>query len=144
MIAPIMRGEEVSFSLATYKCIIKDCPLPTEIEAKITNFCTFKRMRKSHGEYPLMRFTRLFLGTIWAHKGSYRINRTTCLEMSGQTLNRMPQLKYKKLLADAGLISGGWERTIIRHKGAALYKMTPDTLEVFQSHYQEAIQPARA
>jgi hypothetical protein len=117
------------------KCDPKE--LPKAIEKMLSGQTAGMRKRAGKAEFPYIEFARSFLRTLWQHGGKCRINREVCLEMSG---SRKPhtQLRYKQLLADAGLIEPDWDLTIRRHQLAALYKLTKVAMELFRAATQQA------
>jgi hypothetical protein len=119
------------------KCIIKETPLPTQMEAQITQLARKEKMRQHKGLYPVLRFARPFLRAQWDNQGTAEINREACLAMSGVN-NPNVQLRYKKFLVRAGLLQDGWERTIRRGQSAATYKLTDAAMAMFQSASQRA------
>jgi hypothetical protein len=120
-----------------WKCIISDLVLPAPIEAQINRLAESAGMRKRNGEYPLLRFARPFLLTLWGCEGNARIPRDACLEMSGIN-NPNVQLQYKQRLVEAGLIEPDWEKSIRRYEHAALYKLTTAAMELFRQAAQRA------
>lgn len=120
-----------STSSVYLKCNLNDTPLPAEIESLVVEFARANEMRRTGGEYPLLRFARRFFNHLWDKKGSSRINRETCLEMSGSVKPNL-QLQHKKNLVKLGLLDRDWEKTIRRGSRSALYRMTPRCKEIFQ------------
>ena len=120
-----------SISSVYLKCNLNDTPLPAAIESLVVEFAGANGMRKTGGEYPLLRFARRFFNHLWDRKGSSRINRGTCLKMSGSVKPNL-QLQHKKNLVKLGLLERDWEKTIRRGSRSALYRMTPRCKEIFQ------------
>lgn len=145
-IAPELEGRPAhdsspSFSPSTYMCIIKDDPLPDELEARLATIAERNDHRKRDGEYPFVRFARRFLHSLWDNRGKARLNRETVLEMLGGK-NPNQQVEYKKLLADHGLIEPNWERTIRRGESSARYELARTARTAFEASYQRAVRKA--
>ena len=94
-----MGSEALPQSLSSfdYKCRNKDCPLPPEIESKIAQIITIERMRKSDGEYPLLRLGRRFFNALWDGRGSARIPRDMWHAMLGyeDPSEALPQTNFR-------------------------------------------------
>lgn len=75
------------------------------------------------------------MNALWDNRGKARLDRETILAMLGGK-NPNQQVGYKKLLATAGLIERGWERTIRRGESSARYKLAALSLYAFQVRCQ--------
>jgi hypothetical protein len=101
-------GETASvvFPLTTYMFINKDAPLPGVLESEVEQIARDHRMRKRNGGYPLVRFARRLLNTLWERGGEARLSSEVLIKMVGTT-NPNQQVWYRRLLQDRGLIQEG-------------------------------------
>ena len=86
--------------------INKDATLPPRLESEIEQIARDHRMRKRNGEFPLLRFARRLLNTLWEQGGTARLNNEILIKMVG-TSNPNQQVSYRILLQDSGLIEEG-------------------------------------
>ena len=115
--------------------------LPPILEDQVDQIARDNRMRKRNGEYPLARFARRLLNTLWEQGGTARLNNELLIEMVG-TSNPNQQVSYRRLLQDGGLIvEGSGESDYLRQTWDLLQGSFPDNLssETFprsKSNYQ--------
>jgi hypothetical protein len=100
------ESSSVVSSLTTYMFINKDTPLPSTLESEIEQIARDHRMRKRGGEYPLVRFGRRLLNTLWEHGGKARLSNEVLIKMLG-TSNPNQQVWYRHMLQEGGLIQEG-------------------------------------
>ena len=93
-----------SSSLTTYMFINKE--LPPSIESEIEQIANDHRMRKRNGQYPLVRFARRLLNTLWQREGTARLSNEALVKMVG-TSNPNQEVSYRRLLQQSGLIQEG-------------------------------------
>ena len=80
--------------------------LPPSIESEIEQIANDHRMRKRDGQYPLVRFARRLLNTLWQREGTARLSNEALVKMVG-TSNPNQQVSYRRLLQQSGLVQEG-------------------------------------
>jgi len=98
------NAPSVSSSLTSYMFINKE--LPPTVESQVEQIARNHRMRKRDGEYPLVRFARRLLNTLWEREGTARLSNEVLVKMVG-TSNPNQQVYYRRLLQQGGLIEEG-------------------------------------
>jgi hypothetical protein len=88
-------------------------------------------MRRSKGEYPLLRFARRFLGILWHNRGSARIHTE---DLTGMVGNVHQQNEYKQALRRLGLLRD-WTGTYRVGAASALYRLTQEAEHAFEAAY---------
>ncbi len=127
---PDMSGVE-EHNCTTYSLPLSDVPLPPSIENQLTEYARSHRMRRSGGEYPLIRFARIFLGTLWHNRGSARIHTQDLTSMTG---NVHQQNEYKQALRALGLLRD-WTGTYRVGAVSALYRLSDETSQAYEASY---------
>jgi hypothetical protein len=122
---------EGRYNCTTYSLPLSCVPLPPHIEQRLTEFALARHMRRSKGEYPIVRFARQFLGLLWHNKGSARIHSHDLTSMTG---NVHQQNDYKQALRDVGLLRD-WTGTYRVKAASALYRMTDEAKHAFEAEY---------
>ena len=90
-------------------------------------------MRKSKGEYPLVRFARQFLGILWHNRGSARIHTKDLTTMAG---NVHQQNDYKQALRGLGLVRD-WTGSYRVNVASALYRLTDEAEQAYQGAFRQ-------
>jgi hypothetical protein len=124
-------GEE-EYNCTTYRLPLSDIPLPPPIEDRIIRYAETHRMRRSDGEYPLIRFARQFLGVLWHNLGSARIHTHQLTEMTG---NVHQQSEYKQALRGLRLVRD-WTGTYRVGAASALYLLTDEAKQAYELAYR--------
>ncbi|WP_145275723.1 hypothetical protein [Tautonia plasticadhaerens] len=107
--------------------------LPDQIESTLDAVVKRFGMRKRGGDYPFVTFARRLVNLLFDNEGRADIDLETFL---GWTNNSRSQNdRFKKLLAQANIIHGDWERTIKRGVKSATYKLTAQTMKAMGLDY---------
>jgi hypothetical protein len=117
-----------------------DPVIPDTIEAVLQNIVKNHPKLVSNGKCTFLDFARRFLSTIWQKKGRAHLNWQTLNAMRGkpEAKDRIQVLRYKALLADAGLIYNDWEKHARRGLASCLYRLTKKAKEVFEKEFKQA------
>ncbi len=107
--------------------------MPSSIENQLTRFAKARRMRRTEGEYPVVRFARKLLGLLWHNRGSARIHTD---DLTGMVGNVHQQSDYKKALRDLGLIRD-WTGTYRVHAASALYRLTDEAKQAYEASFRQ-------
>ena len=94
----------MSSSLTTYMFINKE--LPPTLESQIEQIARTIGCERRDGGYPLVRFARRLLNTLWEREGTARLSNEVLVKMVG-TSNPNQQVYYRRLLQQGGLIEEG-------------------------------------
>jgi len=138
----VLGNEETDTCGSAYKCTHKeldDSPLPSPISLQLEQIAKQKKMRRSNGEFPFVRFARRLLNALRANNGAAHIPWTTLqtfLDRPPESKSRSQALKYKKLMAQFGLIHADWELYVKRNVKSCYYRMTKATQHVFEEEFQ--------
>lgn len=133
-IAPLLSGrdattsEEKQYNCTTYSLPIREDVLPPSIEETLLRYARLKRMRRSQGEYPFVRFSRRLLNLLWDRKGSARLS--TALLTTFVT-NVHQQNDYKVALRDLKLLRD-WTGTYRAKSASCLYRLTDEAMGLFK------------
>jgi hypothetical protein len=92
-------------------------------------------MRRSHGEYPLIRFARQFLGLLWHNLGSARIHTHQLTAMTG---NVHQQSEYKQALRDLRLVRD-WTGTFRVGAASALYRLSDEAKRAYEAEHRKQL-----
>jgi hypothetical protein len=135
-IMPILEGEAGNpvmgeYNCTTYSLPLSDIPLPPSIEDRLVLYARTHRMRRSAGEYPLVRFSRRFLGVLRHNRGSARIHTDDLTSMAG---NVHQQDRYKAILRGLGLVRD-WTGTYRRGSASSLYRLTDEARRAYEEAY---------
>jgi len=145
-IAPVLAGSgaedaaasdhsyQGDYNCTTYSLPLRDHHLPPAIEDKIVQHAQTHRMRRSKGEYPLVRFARQLLGILWHNQGAARVHTDGLTEMAG---NAHQQNDYKKALLSLGLLRD-WTGTYRVGTASALYRLTDEAMLAFEAAHSQA------
>jgi hypothetical protein len=107
-------------------------PLPPSIEDQLVRYAKTHRMRRSGGEYPIVRFARRLLGVLWHNCGSARIHTDDLTSMAG---NVHQQDKYKEILRGMCLVRD-WTGTYRRGTASSLYRLTDEAKQAYEEAYR--------
>jgi hypothetical protein len=122
------ESEEQQDNCSTYYSLpIRDDRLPPPIEDKLLLYAKQKRMRRSHGEYPFIRFSRRLLNLLWDRKGSARLSTaflTTWVTNVHQQNDFKVALRHLNLLRD-------WTGTYRAKSLSCLYSLADEAMETF-------------
>ena len=88
-------------------------------------------MRRTKGEYPIVRFARQFLGILCHNRGAARIHTEDLASMTG---NVHQQNHYKQSLRGLGLV-GDWTGTYRVGVASSLYRLTDEAKHAFEEAY---------
>lgn len=138
-IVPILSGVDgeagspavSEYNCTTYSLPLSDLPLPPTIEDGLVLYARMHRMRRSAGEYPIVRFSRRFLGVLRHNQGSARIHTDDLTSMAG---NVHQQDKYKEILRGLGLVRD-WTGTYRRGSASSLYRLTDEARRAYEEVY---------
>ena len=86
-------------------------------------------MRRSKGEYSLVRFARQLLGALWHNRGAARIHTGDLTAMAG---NVHQQNDYKRALRALGLLRD-WTGTYRVGTASALYRLTDEASLAYEA-----------
>lgn len=75
--------EEGGYKSTTYSLPLREIPLPRAIEVELVRYAQDSKMRRSRGEFPLVRFALRFLGSLWLSRGAARIHTEDLRAMVG-------------------------------------------------------------
>lgn len=139
-IVPILEGVDGEagtpivdeYNCTTYSLPLSDLPLPPSIKDRLVLYARTHRMRRSAGEYPLVRFSRRFLGVLRHNRGSARIHTDDLTSMAG---NVHQQDGYKAILRGFGLVRD-WTGTYRRGSASSLYRLTDEAKQAYEDAYQ--------
>jgi hypothetical protein len=128
---PGSAGEE-EYNCTTYSLPLSDIPIPPTIEDKLLWYARTHRMRRSGGEYPIVRFARRFLGVLRHNRGSARIHTDDLTSMAG---NVHQQDKYKEILRGLCLVRD-WTGTYRKGFASSLYRLTDEARLAYEEAYR--------
>ena len=120
------------YDCTTYSLSLSDIPLPPTIEDKLILHAKTHGMRRSAGEYPVVRFSRRFLGVLRHNRGSARIHTDDLISMAG---NVHQQDRYKKILRGLGLVRD-WTGSYRRGSASSLYRLTDEAKQAYEEAYR--------
>lgn len=123
-------GEE--YNCTTYSLPLSPESLPPALEDRLIQHAETHRMRRSRGEFPLVRFARRFLGLLWHNTGSARIHTDDLATMVG---NVNQQIEYKQVLLGLGLIRD-WTGTYRVHAASSPYRLTDEAKRAYEAAYR--------
>jgi hypothetical protein len=121
--------EEKQDNCSTYYSLpIRDDVLPAHIEKKLTLYAKQKGMRRSQGEFPLIRFSRRLLNLLWDRKGSARLSTAF---LTTWVTNIHQQNDFKVALRNLNLLRD-WTGTYRAKSVSCLYSLTDEAMETFK------------
>jgi hypothetical protein len=123
--------EKGGYKSTTYSLPLRDISLPPAIEDKLVRYAQDHRMRRSKGEYPIVRFARRFLGILWHNRGAARIHTEHLTAMVG---NVNQQSDYKQAMKHLGLMRD-WMGSYRVGTASALYRLTDEAEAAFETAY---------
>lgn len=118
---------------STYSLPIRDDILPLPIEDKLAQYAKLKRMRRTQGEYPFVRFSRRLLNYLYDRKGSARLSTAT---LTTFVTNVHQQNDFKQTLQNLNLLRD-WTGTYRAKSASCLYRLTDEAMILIrnqQSH----------
>jgi hypothetical protein len=123
------ESEEQQDNCSTYYSLpIRDDLLPPPIEDKLLLYAKQKGMRRSHEEYPFIRFSRRLLNLLCDRKGSARLSTaflTTWVTNVHQQNDFKVALRHLSLLQD-------WTGTYRAKSVSCLYSLTDEAMKTFE------------
>ena len=115
----------------TYSLPIRDDLLPHIIEHKLAHFARSKRMRRTQGDYPFVRFSRRLLNILYDRKGSTRLSTRT---LTTFVTNVHQQNSFKQALRDLNLLRP-WTGTYRAKNASCLYRLTAEAMDVMKMEH---------
>lgn len=139
----IKQDEDSHTPLVHCKCsllIDDNTPLPMSLQVVVDHIIKANPRLVYKGKCTFRDFARRFLLTIWHNKGIAHLSWQSLNALRGypDAKDRMKVLKYKKLLAEAGLIHDDWETYVLRGISSCRYRLTDKAKRAFESDYQES------
>ena len=107
---------------------IREDVLPDQIEENLLRFVKMKRMRRTHGEFPFVRFSRRVLNYLCDRKGSARLS-TAILTTFVSNVHQ--QNDFKQALRDLKLLRD-WTGTYRAKSASCLYRMTDEAMTLMK------------
>jgi hypothetical protein len=135
-VAPLLSGTRATTEVqdkdiicTNYSLPIRDDVLRPPIEEKLLRFAKMKRMRRSYGEFPFLRFSRRLLNYLYDRKGSARLSTatlTTFVSNVHQQNNFKQALRHLDLLRD-------WTGTYRAKSASCLYCLTDEAMRLMKN-----------
>ncbi len=126
-------GDDTHIICTTYSLPIREDLLPHIIEDKLLRYATSKRMRRSQGDYPFVRFSRRLLNHLYDRKGSARLSTESLTTL---VTNVHQQNDFKKALRDLNLLRD-WTGTYRAKSASCLYHLTDEALTLIRKHQSD-------
>jgi hypothetical protein len=128
-IAPLLCGSRATISMdttdiicTTYSLPIREDLLPPTLEQKLHQYAELRRMRRTQGEFPFVRFSRRMLNALYDKKGSARLS--TAL-LTSWVSNVHQQNDFKVALRSLNLLRD-WTGTYRAKSVSCLYRLTEE------------------
>jgi hypothetical protein len=135
-IAPLLSGastttevKEKELYCSTYSLPIREDVLPDPIEDNLLRFAKLKRMRRTQGDFPFVRFSRRLLNYLYDRKGSARLSTATLTTL---VTNVHQQNDFKVALRNLDLLRD-WTGTYRSKSASCLYRLTDEAMTVMKS-----------
>jgi hypothetical protein len=134
-IAPLLSGastttevKENELYCSTYSLPIREDVLPDPIEDNLLRFAKMKRMRRTQGDFPFVRFSRRLLNYLYDRKGSARLSTATLTTL---VTNVHQQNDFKVALRNLDLLTG-WTGTYRAKSASCLYRLTDAAMAIMK------------